>query len=111
MPYVSEHATRVAGYVSVSALLGESSPRELEVPALLIWGELDSPNSSKARDTAAAFTRSQKVVLPDAPHPCYLKEPQLFNELLLEFVTGAAVAGNTKRLQPGIRAEWAPSQH
>merc|ERR1712087_390260 len=55
------------------------------VPALLVWGELDSPESSKAKAREKLFSLSEKVVMPKAPHPCYLKDPQTFNRLVLKF--------------------------
>jgi len=85
-PYVlSAGPDKVAGYVSVSALL----PVEVasQVPTLLIWGENDSPTSTKAKAHQRSFANHQMVIIPDAPHPAYLKEPTLFNELLVQFAT------------------------
>jgi len=74
------------GYVSVSALLAEG--HSTSTPALLVWGEQDAPSSSKAKAHERIFISHQMVVLPDAPHPCYLKYPKEFNAMLVEFAGG-----------------------
>jgi abhydrolase domain-containing protein 14 len=89
-PFVLQapHVQAVAGYVSVSALLSGVGVSHSNVPALLVWGDQDSPNSNKAIAHENMFTTHQKVVLPDAPHPCYLKWPKAFNALLVAFAAG-----------------------
>ena len=49
-PFVLQapHVQAVAGYVSVSALLSGVGVSHSNVPALLVWGDQDSPNSNKA---------------------------------------------------------------
>lgn len=94
-------AERLAGYVSVSALLPSTIKSLSNVPALLVWGALDAPHSFKAKAHEQLFKTHQMVILPDAPHPCYLKEPTWFNELVVQFVTGSA----PKRSQAVAREE------
>jgi abhydrolase domain-containing protein 14 len=98
-------AAEVAGYASVSALLPSDIQLSTtsDVPTLMIWGELDSPNSNKAQAHERIFPSHQKVVLPQAPHPCYLKEPKLFNSLIVQFVTGKAVESNYR---VNVVADW-----
>jgi len=98
-PWVVQNPSQVAGYVSVSALLdtGAGKPDVAalsQLPSLLVWGELDSPSSQKARQQEELFLHSQKVVIPDAPHPCYLKEPELFNALVLRFAGVTSLPGS-----------------
>ena len=103
-------ARLVSGYVSVSALLElgtAAATATSSIPALLVWGEDDHPNSSKARAHEAMFPKHQKVVIPNAPHPAYLKEPELFNELLVRFAkgkTGALPSGKVDALH--LSADW-----
>lgn len=88
-PYVLQASSeQVAGYVSVSAILDEEGKKESNVPALLVWGALDTPNSSKAKAHERRFSTHQKVVMADAPHPCYLHDPGYFNRLVLRFIGG-----------------------
>ena len=57
------------------------------MPALLVWGERDDPTSAKERAHEQLFTTHELVVIPDAPHPAYLKEPELFNALVVRFAS------------------------
>ena len=93
-PFVFEHPERAAGYVSIAALM-ESSPRNAtsRVPALAIWGALDHPQ--RAELTLSAFAPSHLVVFPDAPHPAYLKDPERFNSLVLEFASHGEAGGSS----------------
>ena len=111
IPYLQAEPTTVAGYVSISALgLGDSGNgggSSGAIPALLIWGELDHPTSAKAEAHKRRFVTHQMVVIPDAPHPAYLKEPRLFNELVVRFAKGARgpVPGAGK--EPlAVAADW-----
>ena len=80
----------VAGYVSVSAMLSPEGATRSSVPALLVWGELDTPTSSKAKAHERLFSTHQMVVLPEAPHPAYLKWPSAFNALLVDRLRAAS---------------------
>lgn len=111
-PFVLAHPEQVSGYVSVSAVLDQSSVAShpnssaRRLPALLVWGSLDSPGSSKARAQEELFKASQKVVMENAPHPAYLKDPAFFNTLLLTFA-GAPPSTMGLRVPPlAARAEW-----
>jgi abhydrolase domain-containing protein 14 len=110
-PFVLAQPERVAGYVTVSAVLdaaGKPQPAATRVPTLLVWGELDAPESEKAAAQQRLFARSQKIVLPDAPHPCYLKEPALFNALMVRFAGGTSTVEQTVDAVSSMRvaAEW-----
>lgn len=93
-PFVFEHPEKTAGYVSIAALM-ESSPRNStsRVPALAIWGALDHPQ--RAELTQSAFASSHLVIFPDAPHPAYLKDPERFNSLVLEFASHGEAGGGS----------------
>ena len=94
---------RVAGYFSVAATLdkrtyrppmkareSDASPRR--IPAIFVWGSMDNafpPDSTAAHDQVEFFSRtSQKLVLNEAPHACYLHSPVVFNDVLVQFVGG-----------------------
>lgn len=88
-PYVFGHPEQLAGYVSVAALLDAPTDANTStVPALVIWGALDSPGRSES--TMRAFAAAHLEILPLAPHPAYLKEPARFSSLVLAFVRGDA---------------------
>ena len=103
-PYVFEQPEQAAGYVSVAALLDvPSDANTSSVPALVVWGALDSPSRSEA--TMRAFGSAHRVILPQAPHPAYLKEPARFSALVLAFAgRGAAGTLPTK----AAKADWSP---
>jgi len=89
-PFVLDPKTApsVAGYVSVSALgIRGNASGPSSVPALLVWGALDQPTSAKEQAHERTFAAHQLCVLPDAPHPAYLKEPELFNALVVRFAS------------------------
>ena len=95
-PFVLGNPQRAAGYLSVAAMLDETAATGASKslpPALIVWGSEDAPDSSRAHSHMQLFPQSQKIVFPDAPHPCYLKDPKRFNELLLTFASGRAAAG------------------
>ena len=103
-PFLFEQPEQAAGYVSVAALLDKpSGANTSSVPALVIWGALDSPGRSEA--TMRAFTSAHRVILPDAPHPAYLKEPARFSELVLAFA-GKGAAGTLPT--NAAKADWSP---
>lgn len=120
----------VAGYVSVSALglPSVSSSRGggmvddeggnpnavaplTSIPALLLWGALDHPDSAKERAHEFFFPSHQLIVIPDAPHPAYLKDPQLFDDLVVRFALGKKGKVNSASgpVQLEIAAAWEPS--
>ena len=107
IPYILDPALAgtVAGYVSVSALglpttggglvddedgnaSAAATVSSANIPALLVWGSLDHPESVKERAHEHFFPTHELVVIPDAPHPAYLKAPRLFNDLVVRFALG-----------------------
>ena len=104
LPFVLMHTSRVSGYVSLSAVLDEDDIVESAVPCLMVWGELDSPNSPKAAAHEKLFRLHTKVVIPDAPHPSYLAQPEQFNHLLLQFAGAEVVEGSARAM--AASAAW-----
>jgi pimeloyl-ACP methyl ester carboxylesterase len=61
--------------------------RELAVPTLVIFGELDFPHiARRCRYLAAEIPRATLTAWPDAAHLPSLEQPQHFNEILLQFL-------------------------
>ena len=115
-PFVFAHPERTAGYVSVAAVLdapsdANSSSRPCPVPTLVLWGELDSP--ARSEPTMSAFASAHRVIFPEAPHPCYVKDPASFNALVLAFAGAGGlmdrlgIAGEGAARLP-IAADWSP---
>ena len=58
----------------------------MRVPALVLWGEHDRiVPTEKAARLAQSLPGAETVILPGASHPCYLDQPELFHELLIDF--------------------------
>lgn len=60
---------------------------DIKAPCLLVWGENDAISPlSGARYLEKTIPDAELVVLPKAPHPCYLDQPDLWHESLLAFL-------------------------
>ena len=71
-------------------LMAETDQRDLlpriQVPTLLIWGELDARSPlSVARQFQDAVPDAKLVVIPGAGHVSNLEQPELFNDAVREF--------------------------
>jgi len=91
-PLILEHPDKVSGFVGIAPVGAKEYASRLKqspVPALIIWGELDSLfPPSLAKTLAASFKKAEVVILPKARHPAYLDQPKLFHEALLKFLAG-----------------------
>jgi len=72
------------------AVMAEADQRDLlprvDVPALLVWGELDARSPlTVARQFAQAIPDAKLVVIPGAGHVSNLERPDQFNEAVREF--------------------------
>lgn len=89
LPFVLAHPERVAGFVPVAPVGAKEYAARLHaspVPALVVWGERDTVfPPSLARPLADAFADARVLVLPGAPHPAYLEQPERFHRELVDF--------------------------
>lgn len=81
---------KIAGFIAISALVDPASARKVteegqHFPVALIWGENDHPNSAKAKTYKDVFPQHDFVIFPNAGHPCYLDDPELFKKLVYTF--------------------------
>jgi len=61
---------------------------KLDVPTLIVLGELDSTLGVRSRDNLISIPTSTKPqVLPRARHPAYLDQPELWHQLLYNFIS------------------------
>ena len=68
--------------------------RKIDVPVLVVWGDRDRYMSVEMAEPDRALVPNLRVErLPDASHWPHLDEPERVNELILEFVREASVAG------------------
>jgi abhydrolase domain-containing protein 14 len=91
-PLILEHPDKVSGFIGIAPVGAKEYASRLKqspVPALIVWGELDSLfPPSLAQTLAASFKKAEVVILPKARHPAYLDQPKLFHEALLKFLAG-----------------------
>jgi pimeloyl-ACP methyl ester carboxylesterase len=60
---------------------------EVRMPTLLIAGELDHPEILRAAEMmTAAIPQAQKVILPDCAHMPNMEQPEIFNQVVLDFL-------------------------
>ncbi|GIK15833.1 MAG: hypothetical protein BroJett003_07970 [Planctomycetota bacterium] len=89
-PFLLDHADRVAGFIAVSpAGIDEYRDRlsRITVPVLAIWGEKDTSFPVEVgKRLVEAVPKGELFVMPDAPHPCYLKDPKAFTERILRYL-------------------------
>jgi 3-oxoadipate enol-lactonase len=61
--------------------------KEIQVPTLLVVGEADAPDNHAVSGALQVGIRdSKRVVLPNAGHLAQLEQPQVFNQLVAEFL-------------------------
>ncbi|MBI4233973.1 MAG: alpha/beta hydrolase [Chloroflexi bacterium] len=65
----------------------EASLRKLGVPTLILVGDEDEPCLEPALFMKRCIPRSGLVVLPQSGHAINLEEPELFNRVVLDFLT------------------------
>jgi pimeloyl-ACP methyl ester carboxylesterase len=72
---------------------------ELAIPALLIWGQQDRVIPARmAQDLVALSPNLDLKMLPEAGHCLYDEQPEVFNQLLLDW----AQASGTSELDSGL---------
>ncbi len=79
-----------ATWQAISELNTEPRLGEIEVPTLVVHGELDASSPvERANRMAEAIRRGQFHLMPGAPHMAPLERPVLFNPPVLEFLRAA----------------------
>ena len=91
-PLILDHPELVSGYVPIAPVGVKQNASKLKgssIPTLIVWGEKDRLFAPKmAKTLAAGFKSAKVVILPDAKHPAYLDQPELFHKELLAFLAG-----------------------
>ena len=81
---------RAAAFAREAMVMAEADQRDIfqliEVPTLLIWGELDARSPlTIARQFDRAIRDAELVVMPAAGHLCQLERPTSFNHVVRTF--------------------------
>jgi len=98
LPFCARNPERVGGLVAVAPVEIPRWTEELArtaLPALLVWGERDTVvPRAQAELLRSALTDSRLIVVPGAGHACYLPDPTVFHDALLEFLEALDTRAN-----------------
>lgn len=92
MEFAIAHPEKIAGLVLVGAV-GVAENRAglsgITAPVLVVWGAEDQVSPLANSDILLAeLADARREIFPEAPHPCYLKQPERWHESLRTFFTG-----------------------
>lgn len=91
MEFAIAHPQRIAGLVLVGAVGVEENKAKLgtiTAPCLIVWGEDDQVSPiANSEILLNALPNAQREIVPMAPHPCYLAQPEHWHALLRTFFT------------------------
>jgi abhydrolase domain-containing protein 14 len=89
-PMVEPDPPLVRGLVAVAPVLTDTYAMKLKgrsFPLLVVWGSDDAICPPAHADLLAASVEgSTKIIINNAPHPCYLEKPGEFHAALLAFL-------------------------
>lgn len=90
VPLLGAHPELIGGYVPVAPiktdLLTPEQYKKIEIPTLIVYGEKDKDLGEESRKNLGNIPTSQVQVLPNAGHPAYLDQPEMFHQLLYNFL-------------------------
>jgi pimeloyl-ACP methyl ester carboxylesterase len=96
LPFITSHPDRIAGFVAVAPISLQSYRDRLHKitkPVLAIWGEHDKLISIGDAELLVKSVKDGKlVVIPKGSHAPYMSNPRLFNQEILQFVSGVFAA-------------------
>lgn len=91
LEFAIAHPGRVAGLVLAGAVGVEENRAHLPTitaPSLIVWGGEDQVSPLVNSETLLAGLRdARREVYPEAPHPCYLAQPERWHASLRTFFT------------------------
>lgn len=95
LDFAIRHPQRVAGLVLVGAVGVEENRAGLAAivaPTLIVWGAEDQISPLTNSDILlAGIKNATREIYPDAPHPCYLAQPERWHTSLKTFLTSLKV--------------------
>ncbi|MDH3359800.1 MAG: alpha/beta hydrolase [Desulfobulbaceae bacterium] len=90
LEFALAHPQLVGGLILVGAVgIEEYKDRlsEIKKPTLLVWGSNDTISPPANGELLAQEIENSKLVIIDnAPHPCYLEQPDLWHDELINFL-------------------------
>lgn len=93
LEFAVSHPERIAGLILVGAVGVEELQDQLAnipAPALIVWGGDDQVSPLANSDILLArLPNAHREIYPDAPHPCYLAQPERWHASLRTFFTSS----------------------
>ena len=85
--------TSVDGYIYVARSFGKWEPvtsrlGEIKVPALIFWGDEDGPFLKPSQTLRDSIPNAELVTVPGVGHSPHEEAPDVFNEALMNFLSG-----------------------
>merc|ERR1711915_204728 len=87
--FLQQYKDKLAGWIPVAPVSISSDPafyHQLDLPTLIVYGEKDSGARRSNNLLAQIPTSTNPQELPRAGHPAYLDQPQLWHQLLFNFL-------------------------
>lgn len=104
-PLIVDHPAAVAGFVAVAPVGIDAYAdrlRGVRVPTLIVWGGADRVIPVEQSDRLAqCLAGARKLILPGAPHPCYLDRPDEFHAALVGFACEVSPPPEGSAAPPG----------
>lgn len=93
LEFAVAHPDRIAGLVLVGAVgVAELQDQlaKITAPVLIVWGGDDQVSPLANSDILLArLSNARREIYPEAPHPCYLAQPEQWHASLRTFFTSA----------------------
>jgi len=91
IPMLARSPEKISAWVPVAPVStdkGRTYFPKLEIPTMIVYGELDTSLGIRSRDDLILIkTSTEPQVLPGAKHPAYLDQPDLWHQLLYNFIS------------------------
>ena len=94
--YILRNPKGLLAFIPVAPVFPENFESVLEnadviaslqsIPAFVVWGSRDTPGKDNSKRLLEIFTRGKSFAIEGASHPCYLDEPETFNEEVTSFL-------------------------
>lgn len=89
LEFAIAHPQQIAGLVLVGPVGVEENRASLvkiAAPTLIIWGEDDQVSPLANSDILLSeLSRAERQIYPQAPHPCYVQQPERWHQSLTTF--------------------------
>jgi len=91
IPLLETSPKKISAWVPVAPVdtdKGKGFFSQIDIPTMIVYGELDHSLGIRSRDDLILIRTSTKPqVLPGAKHPAYLDQPDLWHQLLFNFIS------------------------